>query len=148
MSARVNARSIICPGCLEKVFMDELVAGHCPLCGCVMEEEGEEFEEVIDRSDLAWIVFHYFIFQKLDAMGVSPLQIMNLISQLEEQCGNGFPSIQRLEFRLETPMSRWEKIRPKRCIQCGNWFLRGGRKILTGNLNHQGYKKEYLCPSC
>ncbi len=147
MSARVNAHSIICPGCLEKVFMDELVAGHCPLCGCVMEEE-EEFEEVIDRSDLAWIVFQYYIFQKLDAMGVSPLQIMNLISRLEEQCGNGFPNIQRLEFRLEAPMRPWEHLLPKRCSHCRKWFLRRGRKILTGNLNEQGFAKEYLCPSC
>jgi hypothetical protein len=149
MTVRVNAHHIICPGCLEKVFVDELVGGHCPLCGCVMEEdEGvQEFEEVIERSDLAWIVFHYFVFRKFDALGVTPVQIMQLISQIEE-CGNTYPNPQKMEYHLEVPMGKTERFLPKRCAHCGSFFIRGGKKIIIGNLNQQGYRSEYHCPSC
>ncbi|MDD1673946.1 MAG: hypothetical protein LUP99_06015 [Methanomicrobiales archaeon] len=149
MTVRVNAHHIICPGCLEKVFVDELVGGHCPLCGCVMEEEDDvqEFEEVIERSDLAWIVFHYFVFRKFDALGVSPIQIMQLISQLEE-AGCTDPNPQKMDFHLEIPMGRLEKILPKRCTHCNVLFIRGGRKIISGNLNQQGYVVGYRCPGC
>ena len=34
MAPRINARHITCPGCQEEVFMEELVGGRCPLCGC------------------------------------------------------------------------------------------------------------------
>jgi hypothetical protein len=149
MTVRVNARHIICPGCLEKVFVDELVAGHCPLCGCVMEEDEEvqEFEEVIERSDLAWIVFHYFVFRKFDSLGVTPVQIMQLISQIEE-CGTTYPNPQKMEYSLEIPMGRVEKFLPKRCARCRSFFIRGGKKIIRGNLNQQEYRTEYHCPSC
>jgi hypothetical protein len=148
MTVRVNAHHIICPGCLEKVFVDELVGGHCPLCGCVMEEEdSQEFEEVIERSDLAWIVFHYFVFRKFDTLGVSPVQIMQLISQLEE-CGSTYPNPQKMEFHFEVPMGRMERFLPKRCTNCQSRFIHGGKKIISGNLNQQGYSIEYRCPSC
>lgn len=151
MTVRVNAHHIICPGCLEKVFVDELVAGHCPLCGCVMDDhdgESQDYDEVIERSDLAWIVFHYFMFKRFDAMGVSPLQIMNLISQLEDQCTGGYPNPQKVEFRLEVPMGLWERMKPKRCIQCGKMFFRHGKKVISGNFNQQEIKVEYYCLSC
>lgn len=148
MTVRVNAHHIICPGCLEKVFVDELVGGHCPLCGCVMEEDdNQEFEEVIERSDLAWFVFHYFIFRKFDALGVNPVQIMQLISQIEEN-GASCSQAQKMEYHLEIPMGKIERFLPKRCTHCQTFFIRGGKKIIAGNLNHQGYDTEYQCPSC
>jgi hypothetical protein len=50
-----------CPGCQEEVFLDELVAGKCPLCGCSLEDFDEtfgEYERILDRSDLSWLIFN------------------------------------------------------------------------------------------
>jgi len=150
VTVRINAHHIICPSCQEKVFLDELVSGHCPLCGCMMEE-GEissELEHIIERSDIAWIIFHYFVFKKFDALGVSPLQILQVISQLENQCESEFHIPRKLEFRLEIPMNRLDRVRIKRCSKCRKLFMIGGKKIIFGNFNSNDSKIEYICQNC
>jgi hypothetical protein len=151
MTSRINARHTTCPGCQEEVFLDELVGGRCPLCGCALEEEDttcEEFEEGLDRSDLAWIIFHYFIFKKFDDMGVSPLQIMQLISNLVESSAYDFRGGQKSCFELEVPMGRWDRIKPKRCSRCGGRFFRGGKKIISGDLSRPSHGILFTCPNC
>lgn len=150
MTVRINAHHIICPRCQEKVFLDELVSGHCPLCGCMMDE-GEissELEHIIERSDIAWIVLHYFIFKKFDALGVSPFQILQVISQLENQYEGDVHAPRKMEFRFEVPMRYLDHLRLKRCIKCRGLFIRGGKKIISGSLNSNDSKIEYICKRC
>ena len=151
MSSRINARHTTCPGCQEEVFLDELVGGRCPLCGCTLEEEEDacmEFEEGLDRSDLAWIVFNYFIFKRFDDLGVSPLQIMELLTGYADSSGYGTKGTETSHYELDLPMNRWDRLRPKRCIKCGGIFLKGGRKVMAGDLTRPGYTVQYICPHC
>ena len=83
----MHAPHTTCPGCQEEVFLDELVGGKCPLCGCSLEEFEEsigEYEGILDRSDLSWLIFNYFVFKKFVDLGVPPSQIMDFISSYEE----------------------------------------------------------------
>ncbi len=149
MTTRINAHHTICPGCQEKVFLDELVGGHCPLCGCVMDEEEEdEFEEVIDRFDLAWLVFHYHVFRKLEEMGVGPYQIMQLLARFEQVSDCEFIPAERLEFTLEATLAGWERLIPRRCGSCGGIFIRGGKKLITVDLVKNDYRVVFRCPRC
>ncbi|MDH7593662.1 MAG: hypothetical protein QHG99_04805 [Methanomicrobiales archaeon] len=149
MTVRVNAHHIICPGCQEKVFLDELVGGHCPLCGCVMEDEVEDdYGEVIERSDLAWIVFQYHIFRKLSELGVAPLQIMQLLRRMEDLEECDLLLEESLEFAIEVPMSRVGHLIPKRCSKCGRIFVGGGRKVILADLGRNQFRKSYRCSEC
>lgn len=149
MTVRVNAHHIICPGCQEKVFIDELVGGHCPLCGCVMDDEVEDdYEEVIERSDLAWIVFQYHIFKKLSDLGAAPLQIMQLLMRIDDLGDCDMLLEERLEFTIEVPMSRVAHFIPKRCSKCGRIFLRGGRRVILADLSRNEFRNSYRCSDC
>ena len=75
MAPRINARHITCPGCQEEVFMEELVGGRCPLCGCELdgsEEACEGFEELLDRSDLTWLVYQVLPLPEVRGDGGEP----------------------------------------------------------------------------
>ena len=43
MTSRMQSPHTTCPGCQEEVFLDELVGGKCPLCGCSLEDFDEAF---------------------------------------------------------------------------------------------------------
>ncbi len=151
MSSRINARHTTCPGCQEEVFLDELVGGRCPLCGCALEEEEDacmEFEEGLDRSDLAWIVFNYFMFKRFDDLGVSPLQIMELLTGYADSSNYGTKSAQTSYYELDLPLTRWDRLKPKRCRKCGRIFVKNGRKTMAGDLTLPGYSVHYICPNC
>jgi hypothetical protein len=151
MATRINARHITCPGCQEEVFMEELVGGRCPLCGCELDgsdESCEGFEDLLDRSDLTWLVYQYFLFRKFEALGVSPLQTLHLISRFDNPPGSGPSYPEETPYSLETPFSFWERLVPKRCSRCGRIFLTGGRRLVTGDLGHTSQVISYLCPSC
>jgi len=150
MTSRINARHTTCPGCQEEVFLDELVGGRCPLCGCALEEDEscDEFEDGLDRSDLAWLVFHYFIFKKFDDLGVSPLQIMQLIANYSDEDEDESDSAATTGYALELPMRTLDQIRPKRCAKCGKVYLRGGKKVISGDLRRPGHNIQYVCPHC
>ena len=87
MTSRMHAPHTTCPGCQEEVFLDELVGGKCPLCGCSLEDFEEsigEYDGILDRSDLSWLIFNYFVFKKFVDLGVPPSQIMDFLSSYEE----------------------------------------------------------------
>jgi hypothetical protein len=138
-----------CPGCQEEVFLDELVRGRCPLCGCTLEDfvdQAGEMDEIVERSDFSWLVFNYFIFKKFDELGANPMQVMNLIAGLEDYCLNpGSGELLRTKFEFDLPMKLADQIRPKKCSRCGRLFLRGGRKILSGDLVGPGFGISYIC---
>jgi predicted nucleic acid-binding Zn-ribbon protein len=138
-----------CPGCQEEVFLDELVRGRCPLCGCTLEDfvdQAGDMDEIVERSDFSWLVFNYFIFKKFDELGANPMQVMNLIAGLEDCCLNpGSGELLRTKFEFDLPMKLADQIRPKKCSRCGRLFFRGGRKILSGNLGGQGFGISYIC---
>jgi hypothetical protein len=138
-----------CPGCQEEVYLDELVRGKCPLCGCVLEEfdgERSELDEIVERSDFSWLVFNYFIFKRFDELGASPLQVMQLIAGLDECCMNiGSGEIPRTRFDFELPMKLTDRFRPKKCARCGKIFFMNGRKVLSGDLTHPGFTISYFC---
>lgn len=151
MTSRINARHTTCPGCQEEVFLDELVGGRCPLCGCALEEDEacDEFEDGLDRTDLAWLVFHYFIFKKFDDLGVSPLQIMQLISNYSDDDGDDEGDLSACTgYALDLPMRTLDRIRPKRCAKCGRVYIGGGKKVIAGDLRRPGHDIQYICPRC
>jgi len=138
-----------CPGCNEQVYLDELVRGRCPLCGCSLEEfEDEDFDESYERQDLTWLVFNYFLYKKFDEMGVSPLQVMQFLTENESKCEMNGERWGKAHFDLIVPMSRVDRIRPKQCGSCGKWFLRGGRKRIAGNLAGIRPETVYDCDRC
>jgi len=138
-----------CPGCQEEVFLDELVRGRCPLCGCTLEDfvdQAGDMDEIVERSDFSWLVFNYFIFKKFDELGANPMQVMNLISGLEDCCLNpGSGDFLRTKFEFDLPMKMADRIRPKKCSRCGRLFFRGGRKVIAGDLGGPAFGITYIC---
>jgi len=89
MTYRTHAAHTTCPGCQEEVYLDELVKGRCPLCGCSLEDmDGleNEVDEFVDRNDFSWLVFNYFIFKTFTELGASPLKVMELLALYETGC--------------------------------------------------------------
>ncbi len=149
MSSRMLAPHTTCPACREEVFLDELVRGRCPLCGCSLEDyesSSAECDEFADRGDFSWLVFNYFIFRRFEKLGVSPLQVMQLVSAFEES--GGVTGGKGVRFRFEVPMGAVDHVRPKRCAKCGKVFLRGGSKQVVGDLGKPEISRAYLCPHC
>ena len=131
--------------------MEELVGGRCPLCGCELdgsEESCEGFEELLDRSDLTWLVYQYFLFRKFEAMGASPLQTLHLISRSDDPSANGPSYPDEVPYSVEIPMTLRDRVLPKRCSRCQRVFLFGGRKFVSGDLGRTGQEYSYTCPSC
>lgn len=146
----MHAPHTTCPCCREEVYLDELVRGRCPLCGCSLEEfeEPPEAEEIIDRCDLSWLVFNYFIFKRFIELGASPVSIMRMVSAYEEYCIKS-PGLEcDFSFELELPYTRKDWILVKKCEKCGRHFFRGGKKMVSGDLSHPGFSVSYLCPRC
>lgn len=151
MTSRMHAPHTTCPGCHEEVFLDELVGGKCPLCGCSLEEFDEsfsEFEGIIDRSDLSWLIFNYFVFKQFVDLGVPAYQIMEFVTAYEENADKPVEEWTRTEFSLELPMGRWDLIRPKRCVKCGKWFVSGGKKLIEGDMRRTELIVKYKCSEC
>jgi len=151
MTSRMHAPHTTCPGCHEEVFLDELVGGKCPLCGCPLEEfEGSfgEFEGVIERSDLSWLIFNYFVFKQFVDLGVAPQQIMDFITAYGENADKPAEEWTKTSFSLEVPMKLRDRLLPKRCKACGQWFLLGGRKKVVGDMRKPQLVIEYTCDRC
>jgi hypothetical protein len=151
MTSRMHAPHTTCPGCHEEVFLDELVSGKCPLCGCSLEEFEEafgEFEGVIERSDLSWLIFNYFVFKQFVDLGVPPQQIMGFVSSYEENADKPVAEWTKTDFSLEIPMGRWDRVRPKRCVKCGRWYVSGGKKAIEGDMRRPKLAVTYTCDRC
>jgi hypothetical protein len=151
MTSRIHAAHTTCPSCREEVFLEELVRGRCPLCGCTLgdfEEGGGELDEFIDRSDLPWLVFNYFLFKRFLEMGASPLRVMELASEYSDADDPANGRKQDTRFILEVPRGMLDRIRPKRCAGCGRLYISGGKKVVSGDLAGPGHKFSYFCPGC
>ncbi|MEN6442613.1 MAG: hypothetical protein WC391_01255 [Methanoregula sp.] len=151
MTSRMHAPHTTCPGCQEEVFLDELVAGKCPLCGCSLEDFEEtigEYEGILDRSDLSWLIFNYFVFKKFVDLGVPPHQIMEFVATYEQNAEKPPEEWTQTTFSLDVPMGIWDQIRPKRCNKCNKLFFRGGKKLITGDMRHTKVQVQYLCDRC
>ncbi|MDD1710285.1 MAG: hypothetical protein LUQ37_05185 [Methanoregulaceae archaeon] len=150
MTSRMHAPHTTCPGCREEVYLEELVKGRCPLCGCEFEEfetQENEIEEFIDRSDLPWLVFNYFIFKRFIEIGASPMQIMQFVATFNDQDLQGTTKPDTT-FMLQVPMQIIDRVRPKRCATCGKIFFFGGRKMAAGDLAVPGLTYRYYCHRC
>ncbi|QSZ66811.1 hypothetical protein RJ40_04535 [Methanofollis aquaemaris] len=150
MTSRTRAHHTVCPYCNEEVYLEELIGGKCPLCGSALEDLEDdclEIDDGLERSDLSWLICHYFLFKKLDDLGANPLQAMQIIEKFEEkrESGNDGESV---TFEIELPYTRREQLLPKRCADCGHLFLRGGKKIFTGDTEKPGYSVFFRCPVC
>jgi hypothetical protein len=151
MTSRMQSPHTTCPGCQEEVFLDELVAGKCPLCGCSLEEFDDafgEYEGVLDRSDLSWLIFNYFVFKKFVDLGVPPHQIMEFVATYEANAEKPPEEWTKTAFTLEIPMQWHDKIRPKRCLKCNRWFLFGGTKQISGDMRRTKLIVAYECDRC
>jgi hypothetical protein len=151
MSSRMHTPHTTCPSCHEEVFLDELVGGRCPLCGYSLDEdEGVcgEYEDSLERADLSWMIFNYFLFKRFDSMGASPLQTMQLLSRYEEVCNCNPVAMGRLQFELEITMTPLDHLKPKKCSKCGRIFWKGGKKVISGDLTLPDCTPAYICPNC
>jgi len=151
MTSRMHAPHTTCPGCQEEVFLDELVGGKCPLCGCSLEDFEEsigEYDGILDRSDLSWLIFNYFVFKKFVDLGVPPTQIMDLITGYEQNADKPREEWIKSDFSLELPMRISDAIRPKKCAKCNRFFLRGGRKEIRGDMRSTRIDIRYICDRC
>ena len=151
MTSRMQSPHTTCPGCQEEVFLDELVGGKCPLCGCTLEDFEESFSEyegILDRSDLSWLIFNYFVFKKFVDLGVPPHQIMELVATYGQNAEKPADEWERTGFVLEIPMNVWDRIRPKYCSKCHHWFLRDGKKLIRGDMRKTSLVIEYVCDRC
>ena len=151
MTSRMHTPHTTCPGCHEEVFLDELVGGRCPLCGYSLDEDDgtcSEYEETLERSDLGWMIFQFYVFKRFCNEGASPLQVMQILSRYEELTQCNPADAEKMQFSLEVPMSRWERLLPKRCAKCGRIFLSGGKVMMSGDLLSPEHKRTYTCPSC
>ncbi|OPY38750.1 MAG: hypothetical protein A4E35_00536 [Methanoregula sp. PtaU1.Bin051] len=151
MTSRMHAPHTTCPGCHEEVFLDELVAGKCPLCGCSLEEFEETFGElegIIERSDLSWLIFNYFVFKQFSDLGVAPQQIMDFINAYGENADKPADERNKTTFSLEVPMKTWDRILPKKCSACGRWFVTGGKKKVGGDMRRPELDITYTCDRC
>lgn len=151
MTSRMHAPHTTCPSCQEEVFLDELVGGKCPLCGCSLEDFEEsigEYDGILDRSDLSWLIFNYFVFKKFVDLGVPPSQIMDFLSSYEENAEKPREEWTKTDFSLELPMGILDTIRPKRCVKCNRLFIGGGRKQITGDMRSTLVRIQYVCNRC
>ena len=151
MTSRMQSPHTTCPGCQEEVFLDELVGGKCPLCGCTLEDFEEsfgEYEGILDRSDLSWLIFNYFVFKKFVDLGVPPHQIMEFVAAYGQNTEKPPEEWERTGFVLEIPMNVWDRVRPKYCLKCHRWFISGGRKQIRGDMRKTALAIEYLCDRC
>jgi hypothetical protein len=147
----MHAPHTTCPGCHEEVFLDELVGGKCPLCGCSLEEFEDsfgDFEGVIERSDLSWLIFNYFVFRQFADLGVAPQQIMDFINIYGENAEKPSDEMKQTAYSLEIRMKAFDRIRPKKCHTCGRWFIAGGRKKVEGDMRRPELAIRYTCDRC
>ncbi len=151
MTSRIHAAHTTCPSCREEVYLEELVKGRCPLCGCTLGEYGEEegeLDEFIDRSDLPWLIFNYFLFKRFLDLGASPLRVMELASEYNSADQSSAGEKPDTRFSLEIPRSGLDRILPKRCATCGRIFFHGGKKVVCGDLAAPDFTFVYHCPDC
>ncbi len=151
MTSRMHAPHTTCPGCQEEVFLDELVGGKCPLCGCSLEDFDEafgEYEGILDRSDLSWLIFNYFVFKKFVDLGVPPHQIMEFVATYEQNAEKTPEEWTKTDFSLELPVTFLDRIRPKRCAKCQTIFFHGAKKRITGDMRHTNVNIQYICDRC
>lgn len=151
MTSRMQSPHTTCPGCQEEVFLDELVGGKCPLCGCSLEEFDEsmgEYEGLLDRSDLSWLIFNYFVFKKFVDLGVPPHQIMEFVATYEQNMEKPPEEWTKTGFTLEVPYTRWDRILPKRCGTCKKFFVFGGKKLIHGDMRRTALTTEFVCDRC
>ncbi len=140
MTSRMHAPHTTCPGCHEEVFLDELVSGKCPLCGCSLEEFEESFSEldgIIERSDLSWLIFNYFVFKQFVDLGVPPQQIMEFVTGYEDNADKSVEEWTKTAFALELP-----------CAKCGTYFMSGGKKVIEGDMRRTQVVLTYVCGRC
>ena len=144
MTSRIHAPRTWCPGCHEEVYLEELVEGRCPLCGFSVDDlvEGGEPGELIDHPVLVKLMAQYFFFKKLDQLGASPGNILEVITAFGETEGK------ESNFSLEVPVGRLDFLAPKRCAGCGRIFFRTGKKTIRGDLMHPGLTIASFCRRC
>lgn len=151
MTSRIHAAHTTCPSCREEVYLEELVKGRCPLCGCTLGEYGDEegeIDEFIDRSDLPWLIFNYFLFKRFLDLGASPLRVMELATVYSTAGQEAGAVKQDTRFSLEVPMKGLDRVLPKRCAKCGRIFLSRGKKVVCGDLAAPDLTFAYFCPDC
>ena len=103
---------------------------------------------ILDRSDLSWLIFNYFVFKKFVDLGVPPHQIMEFVSIYEQNVEKPPEEWEKTGFVLEIPMKALGRILPKRCSKCNRWFFRGGKKQIRGDMRKTALAVEYICDRC
>ncbi|HQP71378.1 MAG TPA: hypothetical protein PLP90_01745 [Methanoculleus sp.] len=94
------------------------------------------------------MVFQYYVFKRFCGEGATPLQVMQILSRYEEACQCNPLEAEKMQFTLEVPMRRLERLLPKRCERCGRIFFRGGKAVISGDLVSPDYRRSHICPSC
>jgi hypothetical protein len=151
MTSRIYSPRTRCPGCREEVYLEELVEGCCPLCGSSFDEielQRAVFEELPARSEMSWMVFQFFLYRRLEALGAEPGAVLELVSRLEESMNGDGEEHSTEPFEIELPTPITHRIIPKKCSRCGRLYMLGGRRLAICNLKTPVVSTGYCCPDC
>ena len=140
-----------CPGCQEEVFLDELVGGKCPLCGCSLEDFDEsfgEYEGILDRSDLSWLIFNYFVFKKFVDLGVSSPPDHGVCCNLRTECGETSRRVDKNGVHTRNPYEPVGSDQTQALLKVQKIIFPGRKKTIRGDMRNTHLTSEYLCDWC
>ena len=73
---------------------------------------------------------------------------MEVVTSYEQNAEKPPEDWTRTAFTLEVPMTILDRIRPKQCSRCNRWFLRGGKKQISGDMRRTALDTRYVCSRC
>ena len=130
----------------KKFFLMSCVGGKCPLCGCSLEDFEEsigEYDGILDRSDLSWLIFNYFVFKKFVDLGVPPSQIMEFVSSYEQNADKPAEEWTKTEFSLELPMGTYRQDPAQAMREVQPSLCAGRTKTNHGDMRHTSVDIQY-----
>lgn len=151
MTSRIYSPRTRCPGCREEVYLEELVEGCCPLCGSSFDEieiQRAVFDDLPARSEISWMVFQFFLYRRLEALGAEPGAVLELITRLEGSMNGDGEECTTETFEIELPTPFIQRFLPKKCSRCGRIYILGGQRVATCSLKTPLVSISDRCPHC
>jgi len=74
--------------------------------------------------------------------------VLQLITRNEDPGADSPAAFEKVKYSFEVPMGLLDRVRPKRCQDCGKYFLRGGKKVVSGTLVRPQHTTRYHCDTC
>jgi len=145
MSSRMYAPHTTCPGATRRSSSKSL-SRKCPSLRLRVGEDAEEDEididEITGKITSPGSSFH--ITCSVGSMHSARARTRSL--RTLEVFNEG--PIDKSVFYIEVSLGIFDYLRPRRCKKCGALYIRGGKKILRGDLKKTIFEYLYLCPRC